>query len=150
MPPIAFVLTALGYATPALLGGGVVVGGAMIPDLDQRIPGVKHCGPTHTVWFALAVGVIVGTASLVVAWSGGVLTALAAGGFGFVVGTLTIAAHILADALTPTGVRPFAPIRDEKYTADLLKTANPLANYAVFVAGAALAAIAFTAGLTVQ
>ena len=57
--PVAFVLTALGYATPALFGGSVVVGGAMIPDLDQRIPGVKHCGPTHTVWCALAVGVAI-------------------------------------------------------------------------------------------
>lgn len=35
---------------------------------------------------------------------------------GAVVGTLAVVARILVDVLTPTGVRPFAPVRAEKYT----------------------------------
>jgi len=122
--PVVFILTALDYATLALLGGAVVVGGAMLPDVDQRIPGVKHRGPTHTLWFALAVGVIVGLGGAAFAWSRGVLAALGMGIFGVGVGTLAVVAHLLGDVLTPTGVRPFAPIRDEKYTLDVVKAAN--------------------------
>ena len=148
--PVVFVLTAFGYTTLALIGGGIVVAGAMVPDLDQRIPGVKHRGPTHTVWFALGAGVVVGIAGLVVAWSGGVLTALAVGIFGLFVGTLTIGAHILADALTPTGVRPFAPVRDEKYTVDVTKAANPFANYSLLAVGVVITTVAYVAGSVVR
>jgi inner membrane protein len=28
----------------------------MVPDYDQRVPGIAHRGPTHTVWFAALVG----------------------------------------------------------------------------------------------
>lgn len=57
--PVGFGVLVLGFETLAVAGGGVVVGGAMLPDLDPRIPGVPHCGPTHTIWFALAVGLAV-------------------------------------------------------------------------------------------
>jgi inner membrane protein len=36
----------------------------MVPDYDQRVPGIAHRGPTHTVWFAALV-------SLGVALAGG-------------------------------------------------------------------------------
>lgn len=144
--PVVFVLTALGYTTLALLGGAVVVGGAMLPDLDQRIPKVKHRGPTHTIWFALAVGVIVGLAGTVATWPQGIVVALGVGAFGLCVGTLTIVAHILADVLTPTGVRPLAPVQDKKYTLDVVTAANPIANYALLVGGVAIAVVAFGAG----
>lgn len=29
----------------------------MAPDVDMKVPFVPHCGPTHTMWFAAAVGV---------------------------------------------------------------------------------------------
>lgn len=147
--PIAFVMLALEFATLAVLGGVVVVGGAMLPDLDQRVPGVKHRGPTHTVWFALAVGAIVATAGVVIGWSRGLLSALGMGAFGLIIGSLTVGAHILADVLTPTGVQPFAPVRKERYTLDVVTAANPVANYALLVLGIAAAGIAFAAGVSV-
>ena len=148
--PIVFILTALGYTTLGVLGGAVVVGGAMLPDVDKRIPGVKHRGPTHTVWFALAVGTVVGVGGLLLGASRGVLAALGTGLFGAVVGTLTVVAHILADVLTPTGVRPFAPVRGEKYTLDIVTAANLIANYALLVIGAVVAGVAVAGGLALS
>lgn len=144
--PVAFLMLALDFSTLALAGGVVVVGGAMIPDLDLRVPGVTHRGPTHTIWFALGFGGIVATAGVMVGWSRGPLAALGTGVFGALVGTLTVVAHILADVLTPTGVRPFAPVRDETYTLDAVKAANPIANYALLGVGVLAGVLAFVAG----
>lgn len=58
-------------------------------------------------------------------------------------------AHILADVLTLAGVRPFAPVRDEKYTLDLAKAANPLANYVLLAVGVAAVALAAALGSAV-
>jgi inner membrane protein len=58
-------------------------------------------------------------------------------------------AHLLGDVLTPTGVRPFAPIRDEKYTLDVVKAANPLANYVLLGIGVVAVAGALAAGTAV-
>jgi inner membrane protein len=55
-----------------------------------------------------------------------------------VMGAGTVGSHILADALTPTGVRPFAPYRDGFYSYNMV---------GVFAASGALA-MAATCGLT--
>lgn len=39
-----------------------VAGFCLLPDVDLRVPGIPHRGPTHTVWFALAVAVVCGVA----------------------------------------------------------------------------------------
>ena len=84
--PVGFVVAAAGFRFLSLIGGIGVAALAMLPDYDQKVPGVDHRGPTHTVWFAVVVGVV------------------------------TIGSHIAADALTPAGVRPFAPVRTRRYT----------------------------------
>jgi len=52
--PIAFLLLEAGLTELALAGGAIFVGGAMLPNLDMRVPFVKPQGITHTVWFAIA------------------------------------------------------------------------------------------------
>jgi inner membrane protein len=47
---------AAGFPDVALAGGAVTVALAMPPDVDVKIPGIPHRGPTHTVWFAAAIG----------------------------------------------------------------------------------------------
>jgi len=84
----------------------------MVPDLDQRVPGIAHRGSTHTIWFALVVGVITAITAVVLATAGPVLSAVT----GFVVGASTIGSHIAADALTPAGVRPWRPVDDTHTT----------------------------------
>ena len=142
--PIAFVLIATGFLEWVVLGGVVMVGGAMLPDLDMDTPGLTHRGITHTVWFALAVGSLVGFLGVYLGWQrSGFLGAFALGLFGLLVGALTIVAHILADALTPMGVQPFKPFRDDKYTFDVARAANPIANKILLGlgVGAAVAAV---------
>ncbi|MFW5896279.1 MAG: metal-dependent hydrolase, partial [archaeon] len=63
--PVIAVLVAIDLRGMALLGGAVVISGTMLPDLDTRIPFVPHRGPTHTVWFAVFVGVLVGAGGVV-------------------------------------------------------------------------------------
>lgn len=50
------------FDTLALLEGVGAASLAMLSDVDQRIPGLTHRGATHTVWFALAVSVVLALA----------------------------------------------------------------------------------------
>jgi inner membrane protein len=130
----------------AFLGAVVAVGLAMVPDLDMRVPLLTHRGPTHTVWFALAVGVglaILGGQGVAEA---GVLAALGGTLFGLLVGTGTVMSHIAADALTPAGVRPFWPLRDDQYRYAIARASNPLANYALLGIGGGAAVLALLIG----
>lgn len=52
----------------------------------------------------------------------------------------------LADALTPAGVRPFAPYRDGFYSYDLARASNPIANYALLAVGVLAAGGALAVG----
>lgn len=148
--PVGALTLALGFGHLALLGAGGAVVLAMLPDYDQRVPGLEHRGPTHTVWFALAVGAVLGVFGGLSGAEHGLLSALALAVWASVVGVATVGSHIVADALTPAGVRPLAPYRNRHYSYDLARARNPLANYAllalgVLAAGAALALVNFLA-----
>lgn len=145
--PVGFLVLAANRPELALAGGAVVVGGAMLPDVDMRLPFVKHRGITHTVWFALAVGVVLGLVGAAVGHQNSIAAALTLGCFGLLIGVLTVGAHLLADALTPMGIRPFTPIDGREYSLNVTKAANPIANYVLFGVGIAVAAIAASAGL---
>lgn len=147
--PVAFVVVAWGFRTLALLGGLVAIGLATIPDYDQRVPFVDHRGPTHTIWFALLVAAVLGIAGGVAGNARGTAAALGLGAFGFLVGFVAIGSHVAADALTPAGVRPFAPLRSTHYTYAVAKAKNPIANYALLALGAVAAVGAFVLGTRV-
>ena len=149
--PLAALTIVLGFDELALLGGLAAVGLSMAPDVDIRLPGVRHRGPTHTVAFAVLIGA--GVAALVgvlatgetplasmlpVETTAGVALTVV---FAFLVGTLSVLSHILADALTPMGVTPFWPASSRHYSYSITRAANPLANYALFGIGV-IAAIA--------
>jgi inner membrane protein len=145
--PIGAIPVAAGIEALALVGGGIAFGLAMLPDVDQRIPFVDHRGVTHTVHFAGVVGGILGLVGGVLGSSAGIGTAIALGAFGFIVGTGTILSHIAADALTPMGVEPFWDGRH--YSFDLVKAANPIANYLLLALGVLAVGIAYIVGVTV-
>jgi inner membrane protein len=144
--PVVFGVTAAGFSTLALAGAGVVVAGSMLPDLDMRLPFVTHRGPTHTVWFAGGVGVVYGVVGAVLGSGGGLLATVALGGYGALLGALTVGAHLLADALTPMGVRPFEPVDGRGYSLSVTRAANPIANYALLALGSVAVVGAFLAG----
>lgn len=123
---------------------GVVVTGNL-PDIDQNIPFVTHRGITHTVWFAVGIGVTGASVAQ------GVRLAVAdvlgsdfpitiavppsvviASGVGCAVG---VCAHLLGDMITPWGVRPFRPLSDRRIRVKLTTASNSTANLALLILG---------------
>lgn len=147
--PIGFVVAVSGFRALALAGGVVAVTLAMVPDFDTRIPFVDHRGPTHTVWFAVLVGLAVGTAGLLFGQGLGVVSAVALAGFAFLVGFVTICSHIAADSITPMGVTPFTPFSRRHISYDLVLAKNRVANWLFLAAGVLTTGGAFTLALLV-
>ncbi|WP_049941261.1 metal-dependent hydrolase [Halorhabdus utahensis] len=144
--PVGFIVFVVGFEGAAMagaVGAGLL---AMVPDYDQHVPGITHRGLTHTVWFAALVGLGLGLAGVAIGSNDGTLTAIGLGVFGLLVGTVTILSHIAADALTPMGVEPYAPVRDDHYSYDVARAANPIANYGLLALGIAASGVALVVG----
>lgn len=144
--------TPLGVATALAGHESVAIGGALVsialatlPDVDHQLPSIEHRGPTHTVLFAVLVGIVVSVAATVAVGPSSPVGGVSIGAFAFVVGTLAIVSHLLADAITPMGIRPFWPVSDRHYTLDLTRAANPVANYALLTVG--VVAVSLGAGV---
>jgi inner membrane protein len=127
--PLGFGILLAGHPGPAVAGGAGVLFLTTLPDYDQRVPLIEHRGVTHTVAFA----VVVGAALALAATATDLRPELVA--FAFVVGALAIGAHLLADWLTPAGIRPFWPLSGRSYSLSATTAANPLANYLLLAAG---------------
>ncbi|MFT4885375.1 MAG: inner membrane protein [Natronomonas sp.] len=130
--PLAAALTANGDPALAAVGTAVAVACSSLPDVDELLP-IPHRGPTHTVWFVA-------------------ICSLLAAGLGFAAGArlgrpsavavvlgsaaaISLASHLLADSITPMGVRPFAPLSGWHHSFDVTPAANSRANAALFGAG---------------
>lgn len=147
--PLGALTMGVGFDELAILGAFGAVGLAMAPDIDMRIPGVRHRGITHTVWFALAVGGVCAILGAYIGASQGILALLGLAIWGFLIGALTIGAHLLADALTPAGVRPFIPYRAREYSLAVARASNPIANYVLLALGVGAVAGGLWLGNTV-
>ncbi len=135
--PIAFALLAAGRADLAIVTGGVMVWLAMLPDLDHRVPGIPHRGPTHSIAFAALVGGIFAAAGSALGSAAGVgsVAGVALPVVGFAIGALAVLAHLLGDALTPAGVNFLWPVSARTYTVGLCRADNTVANYGLFAVG---------------
>jgi len=109
----------------------------------MRIPSVKHLGVTHTVHFAVGVGIIVALFGFILGIQVDLGAAIILAVFGFLIGGISIGSHIVADALTPAGVDPF--MSGETISYDVARASNPVANYALFVAGGIITIAAIAA-----
>ena len=138
--PIAFVTLRLGATRLALAGAVVTVALASLPDVDLYGTRLTHRGYLHTVWFAGVVGV---GCALAFGAVGDRLVARPAVGvddasvpaFGFLVGAVATLAHLTVDALTPMGVAPLAPLRRQRYSLGLTRSADPDANRRLLLLG---------------
>jgi len=147
--PVGGVVAALGFELLALCGGALVVGTTMVPDYDRRLDWLDRRGPTHTVWFALVFGVFTGAVAAVVGPVVLGLGPLVVFAVGFVLGAFAVAIHIVADALTPPGVRPFAPLSEVTYAFEVQFATSAHGNYALLGVGVLVASLAFLAGATI-
>lgn len=158
--PVAFVLFAADSPALAVLGGAIIFVVEPLPDRDQRVPLLKHRGFSHTIGFALLVGVVIGSLGWFVGDQAFVLVGewlsrsrYAAIGsavansrsavdetfltvFGFAIGTFAILAHLAGDVLTPSGIRPFWPLSDQSFSLSLVQAKNPIANALLLLGGA--------------
>ncbi|ARS91158.1 metal-dependent hydrolase [Natrarchaeobaculum aegyptiacum] len=146
--PVGGAVALAGYEQVAVVFGFVCLALSTLPDVDHSLPLIDHRGITHTVFFALFVGAGAAavTAILANAWG---LSPTGLVGYAFVVGTLSIGSHILADAITPMGVRPLWPVSRWHYTLNLTNAANPIANYTLLGVGVGATSLAAVVVVTI-
>lgn len=145
--PVALLISYRFSVGLAAVGAFIVVGVASAPDLDRHfdkhmntnksdlwtvIP-ISHRGLTHTVWFGLIVGIVVGGLAGAFNLTGYPNNHVAALGFG--AGFLGIVGHILGDMVTPMGVQPFSPLSRREYSLSLFKASSTIANRGASIAG---------------
>ena len=133
--PLGSLLLGTGRSELAVVAGVVMVALSTLPDADHWIPFVNHRGFTHTLPFAVLVGLAVGVVGA--AAGPAVLSSSAAStaALGVVVGTLSILSHIAADSVTPMGIRPFWPLSGWHVTFDIVPAKDPVANFVLLGAG---------------
>lgn len=142
--PIGGRLVATGRERLALVGGAVAVTLATLPDVDEHLSAVEHRGPTHTLWFVLAVGAALGSLAGLLATVRRADDARSVAAVAGLAGLSTTITHVAADATTPMGIRPFAPLCDASVGLGLVRSRNRVANLTLLVLGlgATLAAVA--------
>lgn len=143
--PVGFALLLAGYPAVALLGGAAMLVLAPLPDYDQRVPFVEHRGPTHSLAFALLVGVVLGGAGYVAAPSLG-LDPQVVGVAGVAIGCYGIVAHLAGDVLTPAGIEPFWPVSAENYSLSATRADSTVANVLLLVLGTLVTVVAAVVG----
>ena len=130
----------------ALAGGIAVLALARLPDVDLRLPLVPHRGPTHSLLFAALVGAtLAGVATLLAARLPPSLAASWLVPFAAAVGAFGVGTHLLADALTPSGVPLFWPLSSRRFTVGLVRTNSAVANWGLLALGAFATALAVLA-----
>jgi inner membrane protein len=171
--PIGYTLLAANRPILALVGGWFAMTLASVPDIDLKTPHISHRGPTHTVAFAMLIGLILGVSGWIIGDQLSiliyrfstlgveignseigmfnrvtnrlcVLDSRELATFGFVIGNLSISSHLVADAITPRGIKPFWPISSRRYSFDIVKAADPRANRLFFVFGTLVFSSLFT------
>ena len=145
--PMGYLLVAAGQPLAALVTGGAMLWLAMLPDVDHRIPGIPHRGPTHSLLFAALVGGAFAGAGALLADGLGTFDRARLTTFCFLVGFVSVGAHLLGDVLTPAGVNLFWPWGRE-FSLYVTRADNTIANYGLFLLG--VFAVAAAGALAVQ
>ncbi|WP_273835688.1 metal-dependent hydrolase [Halococcus sp. PRR34] len=139
--PAAYAMVSAGRLVLAIVGFGVMIWLAMLPDVDMRLPFVSHRGPTHTLGFAVIVGLACGAIGWVLGTELTRFEPQLLGSFGFGLGALVVVAHLVADWLTPMRIAPFWPLSSHRFSLGFARASSTLANGFLFVLGAGATAV---------
>lgn len=161
--PFAFLFIVLGHYGFAALGFALLLAMPMIPDIDMKLKNftpIKHRGFTHTVWFGLLLGFI----NLAVVIGAGYYyqelhsflditqTAL----FAFFIGNMWVDGHLVGDAITIMGVKPFEPVSSKKIRIEFslfrlpTRASSAVANFLMLALGAASVSLGTILGYYIQ
>ncbi|TKR25729.1 metal-dependent hydrolase [Natronomonas salsuginis] len=120
----------------AAFGAAVAVACSTAPDADELLP-IDHRGPTHTIWFVLGgTAVVASIAGVAGAPIGRQVTVAATAG---TAAALSLGSHLLADSITPMGIRPLYPLSAWHHSFDITPAANPRANTSMLGVGLSFA-----------
>lgn len=144
--PVGGFLFRVGDPLLALSGAFVAVSFATFPDIDEFLP-IDHRGLTHTVWFLI---VMVFVSALLGAGGGFALDRpIAVATTVGVAAALSLTSHLLADSITPMGVRPFYPLSAWHHSFELTLAKNPRANATMLGAGVVFTFVCLALALAV-
>ncbi|MFC5973035.1 metal-dependent hydrolase [Halomarina salina] len=130
----------------AVAGGVVVLALARLPDVDLRIPLLRHRGPTHSLAFALLVGAtLAGVATLAVTRLPPSLAVQWLVPFAGFVGAFGVTTHLLADWLTPSGVPLLWPLSGRRFSLGVTRASSTVANWGLLALGLFATALAVLA-----
>ena len=132
----------IGFAFLGLLFVGAF---STLPDQDQNVSFMSHRGRSHSIGSAFVFAIIV-MLILILLFSftamflvplGSIIGAPPMAVFGFFgfLAFLTIVSHLLADLLTPSGIRLLRPFSDKKYALGLVYADNSAANWFLWLLG---------------
>jgi inner membrane protein len=131
--PFAVVITAVASPVEALAGGVLSATVVMLPDVDIAL-NIPHRGPTHTIWFvgmagmlALLIGFVIGRFLSQNATTVGVFCSL--------IVASSITSHLIADALTERGIRPFQPLSRTQYSFGVASSKDVATNVVLIIIG---------------
>lgn len=116
------------------LGGFGVLALAQVPDLDFKIPFVKHRGITHTLPFLVTFAGAAGWSAVAISTHLGIQTTELPKAIA-IVSVTALGSHLASDTLTPAGIPLLWPITNDRISFDFVTAANPFANYALLLLG---------------
>lgn len=136
--PAGAALTRAAEPGLAVAGAGVAIALATLPDADELdVVPFDHRGPTHTVWFVAGCSLLLAG----VGWLAGAAVgrpSTVAATFGLAA-AISLTSHLLADSITPMGIRPFYPVSMWHHSFEVTPAANPRANTTMLAFGALFA-----------
>ncbi len=164
--PIVFVglLIQPDFLPQFLLGLAIIAFSSTIPDIDMQLKNwtpIKHRGITHTVPFAVFIGLFSAAFAFPFAWYShqtlGVIFPTMMDvyiftGFSIFLGFYGTVSHFFGDMITPMGLRPLKPFSKKRFRFVLSfwgqesKAANMYWNYAFYTLGVVVVALAFLFG----
>lgn len=145
----------------AVYGLGIVSFTASFPDVDMKLKNftpIKHRGITHTVWFALFMGSVAAAVTYGLYYYFLMMGAeqislipppIVAVTFSFFMATYGTISHLMGDVITPTGLRPFRPVKNTRYVKVLefngekSKAANEHWNTKFYIFGTIVCVLSF-------
>lgn len=123
--PMGGALSRIGELKLTILGAVFALLFATVPDADEYLP-INHRGVTHTVWFvAAAAGLAAGIGGIIGVVVGRQLAIVVTVGMA---AAISLTSHLLADSITPMGIRPLYPVSAWHHSFEITPAANPRAN----------------------